>query len=301
MGNKGSNGPNIPPSPDPVSQYKKFTNAYLGFQPTYVQNEDQFRGSEDPNRIAQQQGLQNQFGPEQYQQMLSAFGQLDPQYAKLHGQLGDQVSNDLALGYKLAPGQEQQVEQGLRGSQAARGNASGASAGIAEAYALGDKGAQMYQQRINNAGSFLGSPSIAQQSGFVPPVSADRSFAYVNPNAGFQGVTLGNQAYANNVAALGANNQNQGNPWMSTIGALGSVAGGALAAFSDERLKTDIKKVGRDEEKGLNLYEFAYKSPHKHVGYMAQEVEQKYPDSVGTDPVSRYKMVTEEFAPVEVS
>jgi hypothetical protein len=338
MGSKGSSAPNIPPAPNPVSLYKQFTNSYLGFQPTYLQNEDQFRGSEDPTRIAEQQGLQSEFGPTQYQQMLDAFNQLDPQYSQTHAALGNRVNSDLAsggqyagdynklisslqgqynLGTSLSQPEQAQVEQGLRGSQAARGNASGASAGIAEGYALGDRGQQLQQQRlgnyetglgqgaqyaqqgINNAGSFLGAPSIAQQSSYVAPVSPDRSFAYVNPNAGFQGVTLGNQAYANNVAAAGANSQSGGNPWMSTIGALGSVAGGLLTAFSDVRLKTDIKKVGTDED-GLNLYEFRYKGP-KFVGHLAQEVEQKFPDHVGTDPTSGYKMVTSEFAPQEVN
>jgi hypothetical protein len=338
MGDKNQKQANIPPAPNPVSLYKQFTNSYLGFQPTYLQNEDQFRGSEDPTRIAEQQGLQSEFGPTQYQQMLDAFNQLDPQYSQAHAALGNRVNSDLAsggqyagdynklisslqgqynLGTSLSDPEKAQVEQGLRGSQAARGNIGGASAGIAEGYALGDRGQQLQQQRlgnyetglgqgaqyaqqgINNAGSFLGAPTIAQQASFVPPVSPDRSFAYVNPNAGFQGVTLGNQAYANNVAAAGANSQSGGNPWMSTIGALGSVAGGLISsgAFSDRRLKTDIKKVGSDDKGGI--YTFRYKGP-KFVGRMAQELEQTDPGSVGTDPVSGYKMVTAEHAPIEV-
>jgi hypothetical protein len=337
MGSKGSSSPNIPPAPNPVSLYKQFTNAYLGFQPTYLQNEDASRASEDPARIQEQQGLQNQFGPTQYQQMLDAFQQLDPQYSQTHAALGNRVNSDLAgggqyagdynklisslqgqynLGTSLSAPETAQVQQGLRGAQAARGNIGGASAGIAEGYALGDRGQQLQQQRlqnyetglgqgaqyaqqgINNAGSFLGAPTIAQQASFVPPVSPDRSFAYDNPNAGFQGVTLGNNAYANNVAAQTANSQSGGNPWMSTIGALGTVAGAALTAFSDVRLKTDIQEVGRDDKGGI--YTFRYKGP-KFVGRMAQELEHTDPGSVGTDPVSGYKMVTSEHAPVEVN
>lgn len=341
MGKSGNSGPNIPPAPNPADLYKKFTDLYLNNQGRFLGAEDTARTGEDPARIQHQQDLQNQFGPEQYQQILEAFGQLDPQYAAAHGALGDRVTNDLttggqyagdynslinqtkgdlAQGYNISPSQQREVEQGLRGSQAARGNASGTSAGVAEAYALGDKGAQMYQQRlgnyqsalgqgaqynqqgISNAGGFLGSPTIGQQASFIPPVSPDRSFAYINPNAGFQGVTLGNQAYANNVAAAGANAQGGGNPWMSAIGAAGSIFGGLAAsgAFSDRRLKTDIKKVGKDEN-GLNLYEFAYKSPQKHIGYMAQEVAKADPDAVFKDPASGYFKVTQEYAPVEVS
>ncbi len=162
-------------------------------------------------------------------------------------------------------------------------------------------GSAYAQQGVNNAGSYLGAPSIAQQAGFVPPVSPDRSFAYENPNAGFQGVTLGNQAYANNVAAAGANSQSGGNPWMSAIGGVGSILGGLLAsgAFSDRRLKTDIKRIGKDE-KGLNLYEFAYRGP-KHIGYMADEVAKADPDAVWKDPASGYLKVAQEYAPVSLS
>jgi hypothetical protein len=285
--------------------------------------------------------------------MTQAFQQLDPQYAANHAGLGNTVYNNLATGgpfagqyaggynqanaltnnlqsqynqgTQLDPGQAAQVEQSIRGAQAARGNASGTSAGIAEGYAKGTAGLQLQQQRlqnleggmglqgqalgaasgynqqqIGNAGSFLGLPSMAQQDQFVPPVSADRSSAYINPNAGFQGVGLGNQGYANALGAAGLGQNTGGNPWMSAIGGVGSILGGLLSsgAFSDERLKTDVKKVGFDKDKGLNLYEFAYKNPRKHVGYMAQEVAKVDPDAVFTDPASGYFKVTQEYAPV---
>ena len=88
------------------------------------------------------------------------------------------------------------------------------------------------------------------------------------------------------------------NGWLTGIGALSSGVGilgglnqmgafgaGGLAAllpWSDENAKTDITKVGKDPETGVNLYAYRYKGDPKTypkvIGPMAQEIEKKYPD-----------------------
>tara|TARA_R110000868_G_scaffold12098_10_gene58642 strand:- start:100 stop:4542 length:4443 start_codon:yes stop_codon:yes gene_type:complete len=63
-------------------------------------------------------------------------------------------------------------------------------------------------------------------------------------------------------------------------------------AFSDRRLKHDIKKIG-EADNGLPIYTFKYKGDEHHqthVGFMADEVEKTNPDAVGLDP-SGYKTV----------
>lgn len=59
---------------------------------------------------------------------------------------------------------------------------------------------------------------------------------------------------------------------------------GALLGLSDETMKTDVEKVGKDKETGLNLYAYRYKGDPKNypkvVGPMAQEIKQKYPEQV---------------------
>ena len=49
-------------------------------------------------------------------------------------------------------------------------------------------------------------------------------------------------------------------------------------------MKTDISKVGKDKETGLDLYAYRYKGDPKSypkvVGPMAQDIEKKYPDQV---------------------
>jgi hypothetical protein len=57
-----------------------------------------------------------------------------------------------------------------------------------------------------------------------------------------------------------------------------------LAGLSDRRDKTDIKKLGKDNEHGLPLYAYRYKGDPKTypkvVGPMAQDAEKKYPGSI---------------------
>ena len=95
---------------------------------------------------------------------------------------------------------------------------------------------------------------------------------------------------------------NSASPLQTIIGAgttlLGSkVAGGgtilsSLMGLSDEREKTNIKKVGKDPETGLDLYSYDYKDdveaakksgktmPPKRVGPMAQQIEKLDPRAV---------------------
>ena len=71
-------------------------------------------------------------------------------------------------------------------------------------------------------------------------------------------------------------------------------------AFSDERLKTDIEKVGKHPS-GVDLYEFSYKNPQRFRGVLAQDVKKVDPDSVWTDPASGYFKVANDYAPEAIS
>ena len=70
-------------------------------------------------------------------------------------------------------------------------------------------------------------------------------------------------------------------------------AGGFASLFSDERLKENIKPVGKSHD-GQNIYQYNYKDdPLKRttLGLMAQEVEKRRPEAVTRDPFSGFKMV----------
>ena len=95
----------------------------------------------------------------------------------------------------------------------------------------------------------------------------------------------------------------RGNSFLTGLGTVGSAASGiaSLAGlFSDERAKTDIQKVGKDEDTGLTMYAYRYKGDPKTypkvVGPMAQEVKKKYPDQVRD--VGGRKVVNLGFGPM---
>ena len=97
-----------------------------------------------------------------------------------------------------------------------------------------------------------------------------------------------------------------GSSFLSTIGGIGSAAAGlaqlgSLFGMSDENMKTDIKKVGKDDETGLDLYAYRYKGDPKTypkiVGPMAQDVEKKFPEQVVD--IGKYKAVNLGFGPMQ--
>lgn len=74
-----------------------------------------------------------------------------------------------------------------------------------------------------------------------------------------------------------------------------SAALAALPMISDERMKTDVRRVGTDP-RGWGVYVFRYiwdgvKDAGLKIGFMAQEVEKIRPDAVTTDPVTGIKAV----------
>ena len=67
------------------------------------------------------------------------------------------------------------------------------------------------------------------------------------------------------------------------IGGLLGAAGNAKALFSDERLKTNIRRVGQLDN-GLGVYAYSYKDDpfeRTHIGVMAQEAEKVRPEAIG--------------------
>jgi hypothetical protein len=97
-------------------------------------------------------------------------------------------------------------------------------------------------------------------------------------------------AGAAGIGILGGINSLTAGTGAAAAGAAGASSPGWISSliaalpFSDERAKTDIQKVGKDPETGVNLYAYRYKGDPKTypkvVGPMAQEVEKKYPDQV---------------------
>ena len=70
---------------------------------------------------------------------------------------------------------------------------------------------------------------------------------------------------------------------------LGTGGGPGRGTFSDERLKSDIRRVGSTDD-GLPVYVYRMGDGPTQMGVMAQEVEQREPRAVRTHS-SGYKMV----------
>lgn len=252
-----------PAAPDPGKSYASGIQAYLQYLPQLLGSEQDARTQYDPQRIAEQQALQSIFGPQQYQQQLNALNQIDPLGQQVRTDLGNQVGSELTnpqnndvynklhsdilsglnSGSSLTPTQTAQFNEAERGAQAARGNIYGGAAQADEVYGKTQAGLALYNQRQAQAGSFLGLKSPEQNAqdnagqflGLATPeqqllsiqgVSPDRSSAYSNPNAGYQGqqFALGNyqNLLAQQQASAGAN------PW--TRAASGAAAGASAGS-----------------------------------------------------------------------
>lgn len=110
--------------------------------------------------------------------------------------------------------------------------------------------------------------------------------------AGNMGMAAGNQ-YQAGLAGAGSTFGQMASTQASLYGQkmgiqaemLGTALGaGTAAAFSDRRLKTNIEKVGADENTGLTLYSFNYiesvGQDGTFIGVLADEVMEDYPEAV---------------------
>jgi hypothetical protein len=111
---------------------------------------------------------------------------------------------------------------------------------------------------------------------------------YNIPTTDYAGIVGNNfnqqmQGYQGQLAAQGQRQGMLGN----LFGGLGSIA----AAFSDKRLKENVKSVGKTND-GQTIYSYNYKGDVKpQMGLMAQEVKKKHPGAVTRDRASGFLMV----------
>lgn len=277
--------------------YQTGVDVTLQNLPQLLAAEQQYRTSIDPQRVEDQQQLQQQFGPRQYQQQLDALHQLDPTGTALRTDLGHQVQGALDQGYNITDNQRTQIQQSVRGSEAARGNVLGNAPAFAETTAVTQAGERQRQQNIDNAGQFLSLATPEQQLLSVSSVQPDRSSGYVNPAAGTAGANFGLANYQNLLAqsqlsggggawaraADGASKGSIGGPYGALGGFFDGLFNGPLyqTTTSDERLKGDIRFMGLTP-KGLPVYHFSYNDiPNKmFIGTIAQHLREIMPEAV---------------------
>lgn len=135
--------------------------------------------------------------------------------------------------------------------------------------------AQMRQlQPLNNINALM----TGQQVG-MPSMPA---FNTAQRAEGVQSLNAASQLGNYNMQAAAMNNASSNSMLGGAMGLAGQLGAGYMAgpmAFSDRRLKTDIKKVG--QHGALNVYEYRYfGSTEKQVGVMADEVKKVFPHAV---------------------
>jgi Chaperone of endosialidase len=200
---------------------------------------------------------------------------LDPQWAKGQAELDQQLANR-----GLTPGSE-----GWKYAQ--------------QQFALNK--AQAYDQMYLQGHDTATSDIEREYNSPLNALTALRSNAQVSqPGIGQLAPTTQSQIQPPDLEGLVSSIYNtQGNIYgdqlrssNQTLGGLFGLGGdifGSLLKLSDERTKTDIQPMGKDEQTDLPMYAYRYKGDPKSypkvVGPMAQDVEKKYPGStaqVGT-------------------
>ena len=236
--------------------------------------------------------------------VLGLLGMIDPASQRIAGQAATMADQRFASAQGLNMQENRMAQQTAREAFGARGrlndNSSVAAevlgreevlaAKRAEAMQTGQQASQMNQQFTNPAlGILMGTPASAalgqdylnagrQAIGAATPQMIDTG----------AGINLGQQQ-ASNLSSWQQNQASAQNAQNSQYAQIASALAMAAMSYSDERVKKDIKKVGKTD-KGLPIYTYKYKGDERtHMGVMAQELEKAKPDAVKT--VGGIKMV----------
>lgn len=172
------------------------------------------------------------------------------------------------------------TSNGLRASMGTRGITGGTAYEGILAQALAENEGGMRYTDWNN-----GQQRQAQAASMAPGVSGAQTALYGPAFDAANAVMMPVQAASGYAGGIGGllgqyTNTKTSQPWgASLLSAAGSVA----SAFSDIRLKENIRHVGQTNG-GVPLYSYNYKGdPAPHIGPMAQEVATLQPDALGPE------------------
>lgn len=207
---------------------------------------------------------------------------LDPQFqqgqAQLQSQLADQGIPQGSSAYNTAMQnfglQKQQAYQSAM-NQATSGGAAYQAQLNQTGLANQAQQAQLYTQQYNQPLSFYSS----LMSGTQPTLP---QFSGVNQSSAAPTNVLGayQNAYQGNLNSYNAQVGSANSATSGLTGLLGTGSLAAATAFSDSRLKKNIKRIG-EMKNGLPVYQFSYLwDTIKHIGVMAQDVLHVKPEAV---------------------
>lgn len=161
----------------------------------------------------------------------------------------------------------------LEASQAARGGLFSGRSGL-EAMRYGqDLASGEYQNYLSNLSALasLGQASSGQAVNIASDVAGQIGQAQIgSAGLGMQGRIARGNLWGQTAQLTGSE---IGNAGITAAGGAGGASPALMALFSDERLKQNIKHIGVSP-KGINIYEFEYKSEPdvKYQGVIAQEL-----------------------------
>jgi len=218
----------------------------------------------------------------------------------LSGTLGQQLTGNFTLGNEAVEGRLfdlgrrrldpmfAEQDESLRTRLANQGIRAGSDAYDAEMRRFGENRNDAYNELLLRGRGQAVQEQLTEDNQRINQISALMGGGQVSqPNfINTPGTSLANVDYAglvgDNYRARLANWQAQQAQQQAMMGGLFGAIGAGLSAFSDERLKENVEKVGKTGD-GQNIYSYNYKGdPTPQMGLIAQEVKEKHPEAVHT-------------------
>lgn len=216
----------------------------------------------------------------------------------LSGTLGHQLTGNFKLGNEAVEGRLMdlgrkrldpmfaQKDEDLRTRLANQGIKAGSQAYDRE---MGNQGQQQndaYNQLLLQGRGQASNELLTEDNQRINQISALLNGGQVSQPNFMTGVQVGGMPTTDNASIIANSDAAKMKAWQESQAAFGSTLGGlgGLFSLSDERAKTDMKKIGKTED-GLGLYSFKMKgSDETQIGLKAQDVKKKKPGAVAKRP-----------------
>lgn len=191
------------------------------------------------------------------------------------GSNAKQLQTNALADFQTDPGYNWRKQEGINALDRSAGSRGMRLSG-AQVKGVQNFGDGLASEEYNNYFNRLMGVSGAGQSGTASANGTSAGLVAGAGNAMLQGSAARGSGYAQGANAMASGIGKATENAMSLIQMFGM--------SSDEREKTDIKKLGKDPETGLMLYAYRYKGDPKTyskvVGPMAQDIEKDDPDAV---------------------
>ena len=216
----------------------------------------------------------------------------------LSGTLGQQLTGNFKLGNEAVEGRLMdlgrkrldpmfaQKDEDLRTRLANQGIKPGSQAYDRE---IGNQGQQQndaYNQLLLQGRGQASNELLTEDNQRINQISALLNGGQVSQPNFMTGAQVGGMPTTDNASIIANSDAAKMKAWQESQAAFGSTLGGlgGLFSLSDERAKTDMKKIGKTED-GLGLYSFKMKgSDETQIGLKAQDVKKKKPGAVAKRP-----------------